>query len=198
METEEEFEVPTWNQIHAMLLTQAEKSRQNGFRPDVIVGVTRGGSVPARVLADLLEINHVSIVGVEFYVDVAEARDEPVLMQRVSVDVEGKKALLVDDVADSGKSLWLAREHLRQQGATEIRIATVYSKPLSVIKPDYCEKKTRRWVLFPLDAKEIIRKIVEKNRKCKIKIEMAKLVKAGLPKKLVEKFLKEVFKAGNC
>ena len=191
METEEEFEVPTWNQIYVMLLSQAEQSRQNGFRPDVIVGVTRGSWVPAKVLADLLEINNVGIIGVEFYVDVAEARDEPVLMQRVSVDVEGKKALLVDDDADFGKSLWLAREHLRQQDATEIRIATVYSKPLSGIKPDYCEKKTRRWVVFPWDAKEIIRKIVEKKRdKCKIKIEMAKLVKASLPKKLVEKFLK--------
>ena len=163
METEEEFEVPTWNQIYAMLLSQAEQSRQNGFRPDVIVGVTRGGWVPAKVLADLLEINNVGIIGVEFYVDVAEARDEPVLMQRVSVDVEGKKALLVDDYADFGKSLWLAREHLRQQDATEIRIATVYSKPLSGIKPDYCEKKTWRWVVFPWDAKQIIRKIVKKK-----------------------------------
>jgi len=199
VETEAEFEVSTWNQICAMLLSQAEKIRQSGFKPYVIVGVTRGGWVPARVLSDLLEITHVVTVGVEFYVGVAETRGEPVLTQRVSADVEGKKALLVDDVADTGKSLRLAREHLRQQGATEVRVATVYSKPFSVIKPDYYEKETRRWVVFPWDAKETIRKIVEKHRdKSAINIETAKLVKAGLSKQLVQKFLKEVLEAGNC
>jgi hypoxanthine phosphoribosyltransferase len=199
VEAEAEFEVPTWSQIYAMLVSQAEKIRRSGFQPDVIVSVTRGGWVPARVLADLLEITDLVTVGVEFYVGVAETRSEPVLTQRVSADVAGKKALLVDDVADTGKSLQLAREYLRQQGAKEIRIATVYCKPFSVIKPDYYEKETSCWVVFPWDAKENTRKIVEKNRDMQaIKRETAKLVKAGLPKQLAEAFLKEVWEAGNC
>jgi hypoxanthine phosphoribosyltransferase len=152
VETEAEFEVPTWNQIYDMLLSQAEKIRQSGFKPDVIVGITRGGWIPARVLSDFLEINHLAAVGVEFYLGVAETRNEPVLTQRVSAGVEGKKALLVDDIADTGKSLQLAREHLRQQGATEVRIATVYRKSFSIIKPDYYEKETRRWVVFPWES----------------------------------------------
>jgi hypoxanthine phosphoribosyltransferase len=199
VETESEFEVPTWNQIYTMLLSQAEKIRQSGFKLDVIAGVTRGGLAPARILADLLEITDIVTVGVEFYVSVAETRGEPVLTQRVSADVKDQKALLVDDVADTGKSLRLAREHLRQQGATEIRIATVYSKPLSVIKPNYYEKETCRWVVFPWDVKETIRKIVEKHSdKHATKTEIAKLVEAGLPKQLVEKFMKEVREAKKC
>jgi hypoxanthine phosphoribosyltransferase len=175
-----------------MLLSQAEKIRQSSFKLDVIAGITRGGLAPARILADLLEITDVITVGVEFYVSVAETRGEPVLTQRVSADVKDQKALLVDDVADTGKSLRLAREHLRQQGATEIRIATLYSKPLSVIKPNYYEKETCRWVVFPWDAKETIRKIVEKHSdKHSTKTEIAKIVEAGLPKQLVEKFRKE-------
>jgi hypoxanthine phosphoribosyltransferase len=199
VETEAEFEVPTWNQIYAMLLSQAEKIRQSSFKPDVIVGVTRGGLIPTRVLSDLLEITDLATVGVEFYVGVAETRDAPVLTQRVSAGVEGKKALLVDDVADTGKSLQLAEEHLRQQGATEIRIATVYCKPFSMVKPDYYEKETRRWVIFPWETKEAIVKIVEKHRdESAIAIETAKLVKAGVPKQLVDAFLKEALEAGNC
>jgi hypoxanthine phosphoribosyltransferase len=199
VKTEAEFEVPTWNQIYAMLLSQAEKIRQSGFKPDVIIGVTRGGWIPARVLSDLLEVTDLVTVGVDFYVGVAETKKEPVLTQRVSADVKGKKALLVDEVADTGKSLQLAREHVLQQGATEVRVATVYCKPFSITKPDYYEKQTRSWVVFPWETKETLRKIVEKHRdKNAVNVEAAKLVKAGLPKQLVAEFLKKVLEAENC
>lgn len=199
METEAEFEVPTWNQTYAMLLSQAEKILQSGFKPDIAVGITKGGWVPARVLSDLLEIPELASVGVKFYLGVAETQNEPVLTQRVSAVVNGKKVLLVDDVADTGKSLQLAKEHVLQQGATEVRIATLYYKPLSVTKPDYYEKETRRWVVFPWETKETIRKIVGKNRdKGVINVETAKLVKAGLPKQIAERLLKEVSEEGNC
>jgi len=199
VEARAEFEVATWNHIYAMLLSQAEKIRRSGFKPDVIVGVTRGGWVPARVLSDLLGISSLATVGVEFYLGVAETRNEPVLTQGVSAVVEGKKALLVDDVADTGKSLQLARKHLQQQGTTEVKIATLYRKPSSVITPDFYEKETRSWVVFPWDTKETIRKILEKHgEKSQVNVEAAKLVKAGLPKQLVEEFLKETLEAGKC
>jgi hypoxanthine phosphoribosyltransferase len=199
VEARAKFEVPTWNKIYDMLLSQAGKIRQSGFKPDIIVGVTRGGWVSARVLSDLLEIPDLVTVRVEFYLGVAETRNEPVLIQGVSAVVTGKKVLIVDDVADTGKSLQLAREHVLQQGATEVRIATVYRKPWSVIKPDYYETETSCWVVFPWETKETIRKIVEKHGEKKaIDMETAKLVKAGLSKQLAERFLKEVFEERDC
>ena len=194
MEAEAEFEVPTWNQIYAMLVRQAGKIRCRGFKPDVIVGVTRGGLVPARVLSDLLGTCELATVGVEFYVGVAETRSEPVLKQSVSADVTGKKVLLVDDVADSGKSLLLAKEHLQNKGVAEVRVATVYCKPLSALTPDFYEKETRLWVVFPWDAKENIKKILKRGGA----VNVAELVKAGLPKQLVEELLKEAGEAGKC
>ncbi len=199
MEARAKFEVPTWKKIYDMLLSQAEKIRQSGFKPDVIVGITKGGWIPARVLSDLLEIPDLVTVRVEFYLGVAETRNKPVLTQGVSAVVTGKKALIVDDVADTGKSLHLAREHVLQQGAPEVRIATVYSKPWSIIKPDYYEIETSCWVVFPWETKETVRKIVEKHgEKNAIDMETAKLEKAGLPKQLTERFLKEVFEERDC
>ena len=199
MEARANFEVPTWNQIYNMLLSQAEKIRQSGFKPDVIVGITRGGWVPARVLLDLLGIPDLVTVRVEFYLGVAETKNEPVLTQGVSAVVTGKKALIVDDVADTGKSLRLAREHVLQQGATEVRIATVYRKPWSVIKPDYYETETRCWVVFPWEIQETLRRIVEKHGyKTEIDVETSKLVKAGLPKQLAKRALKEMFEERDC
>jgi uncharacterized protein len=126
VDTETEFEVPAWTQIYAMLLRQAEKIGQSGFRADVIVGIAKGGWVPARVLSDLLDVPCLATVGVEFYVGVAATRNEPVLTQRVSVDVTDKKVLLVDDVADTGRSLQLARAHVLQQGAKELSESPLY------------------------------------------------------------------------
>ncbi len=199
MEASAKFEVTTWNKIYNMLLSQAKKICQSGFKPDVIVGVTRGGWVSARVLSDFLGIPDLVTVRVEFYLGVAETKNEPVLTQGVSAVVTGKKVLIVDDVADTGKSLQLAREHVLQQGATEVRTATVYRKPWSVIKPDYYETETRCWVVFPWETKETIRKIVEKHGdKNVIEMETAKLVKAGLSKQLAERFLKEAFEERDC
>ncbi len=193
-----EFEVPTWNHIYSMLLNQAKKIYANGFKPDIIVGVARGGWVPARILSDLLGNPNLANVRIEFSLSIAQFRKEPMLTQNISIDAHGKTVLLVDDVADSGKSLAIAKEHVLQQGSKEVKTATLYLKPWSTIKPDYYEKETKLWIVFPWDIKETIQKIVDAHKKNTIvRREVARLVKAGLPKHLAEKFLKEIIDEGN-
>ena len=194
MKSELEFEVPTWNQIYDMLLNLTEKIRKNGFKPDIIVGVSRGGWPPARVLSDLMGNSNLANVRAEFYLGVAETKEEPVLTQQVSMEVAGKKVLVVDEVADTGKSLKLVKEHIIEKGATEVKIATVYYKPWSIVKPDYYEKETSKWIVFPWEIKETVRKIVKRCREKRksIEEETAKLVKAGISTELVERFLKEI------
>ena len=193
-----EFEVPTWRQIYLMLLNLAEKIQGDNFKPDVVIAVSRGGWLPARVLSDLLE-TPTGNVGVDFYLGVGETRKAPVLTQNVTVPVAGKKALVVDDVADSGKSLKLVKTLLFQQAAIDTKVATIYYKPLCIIKPDYYARKTKRWVVFPWETKETIRRIFKKNRDVnKVKVEIAKLAKAGLPKQLAERFLKEISEEKTC
>jgi len=194
MKSELEFEVPTWNQIYDMLLNLTEKIRKNGFKPDIIVGVSRGGWPPARVLSDLMGNSNLANVRAEFYLGVAETKEEPVLTQQVSMEVAGKKVLVVDEVADTGKSLKLVKEHIIEKGATEVKIATVYYKPWSIVKPDYYERETSCWIVFPWEIKETVRKIVKRCREKRksIEEETAKLVKAGISTELVERFLKEI------
>jgi len=189
-----EFEAPKWSQIYRMLMRIAERIRKDNFKPDVIVGVSRGGWPPARVLSDLLENPNLANVKVEFYVGVAETKGEPTLTQPVSVIVAGKKVLVVDEVADTGRSLQLIKEHLLKGGAAEVRIATIYLKPWSIITPDYYAKETSRWIVFPWEVKETIRRIVKKcmEQGKPVEREIEKLVRAGLPKRLVNHFLMEI------
>ena len=200
MNPELKFEVPTWNQIYNMLLNLAEKIRKNGFKPDIIVGVSRGGWPPARVLSDLLDNPNLANAKAEFYLGVAETKMEPTLTQPVSVAVADKKVLIVDEVADTGKSLKLVKEHIIKEGACDVKIATVYYKPWSIIVPDYYGKETSRWIVFPWEIKETIRKIVKKCREKgkPVEEENAKLVKAGVSAELVGRFLKEIVEEENC
>lgn len=194
------FEAPSWNQIYDMLLDLAGTIRKDGFKPDIIVGVSRGGWPPARVLSDLLSNPNLANVRVEFYLGFGETKCEPALTQPVSVAVAGKRVLIVDEVADTGKTLKLVKEHIIEQGAAEARTATVYCKPWSNVKPDYHSKETGDWIIFPWEVKETIRKItMECNEKRKpVEEEAEKLRKAGIPDPLVKRFLKEILEEERC
>lgn len=190
-----EFEIPTWEQIYELLLKLASTIHRNGYKPDIIVGVSRGGWPAARVMSDLLENPKLANVTAEFYLGVAETKDEPVITQPVSVSVEGKRILVVDDVADTGRSLRLVQLHLKEKGATDVKIATIYYKPWSVLVPDYYQTETCSWIIFPWERKENVRKVVEKYKRQGKSIEEAeqKLASSGLNRKLAKRFIQEMF-----
>ena len=185
-----QYEIPTWNQIYDMLLNQAQKIQNTPYKPDIIVAIARGGSVTARILTDLLETAELATIQVQFYVDIAQTKEEPTLKQALNIQVTGKKVLLVDDIADTGKSLQFSKNYLQQQGAAQIKTATLYLKPQSITNPDFYEKQTSNWIIFPWDIKETIRKIIQKQSgKRQVNQEIAKLIKQGLPKHLADKLL---------
>ena len=189
-----EFEIPSWSQVYILLLKIAELVKKSKYEPDIIVGVSRGGWIPARIMVDLLENPKLANVATEYYLGVAETKQKPSITQSVSISVKDKRVLIVDDVADTGESLKLVNAHLREQGASEIRIATIYYKQWSVIVPQYYAKKTCLWIIFPWEQREAVRKVVEKFGVERITEEVAKekLISSGLNKELVERFIKEV------
>jgi uncharacterized protein len=187
-----DYEAPTWNQIYDMLFSQAQKIQNQPYKPDILVAIARGGLVPARILIDLLEIPALDFIQIEFYSGINQTKLEPTLRQTLTTDIVGKRVLLVDDIADTGESLKLAKTHLQQKGASQIKTATMYFKPMSITIPDFYEKQTTNWVVFPWETKETLRKIIQKQQgKRALNNEVAKLVKAGLPKHLAEKLLKK-------
>jgi hypoxanthine phosphoribosyltransferase len=187
-----QYEVPAWNQLYDMLLHQAQKIQDDDYKPDIIISVARGGLIPARILSDLLETRSLAFIQIEYYEGINQTRHEPYLRQCLNTQLTDKRALLIDDISDSGRSLQLAKNSLQQNGAKEIKIATLFAKPTTITKPDYYEKQTSNWIVFPWDTKETLKRIIEKQESKLAAKEIAKLVKAGLPKHLVEKFLKDI------
>ncbi len=134
------------------------------FRPDVIVGISRGGLVPARVLSDIMGVGTVGILGIVFYKGVGKTARFPEITQELTMDLAGKKVLIVDDVADSGRSLAVAKEYVVRKGAGEVRAATIHYKPGSIFRPDYFVAETTAWIVYPWEAHETERELKAKKK----------------------------------
>jgi len=188
------FKVMSWNQIYSSLLELTTLIKNSNFVPDVIIGVSRGGWVPARILSDLLENSNLYNVATKFYVGVNQTKYEPTITQELSGSVEDKTALLVDDLVDSGKSLKLLISYLKNKGTSEVKTATIFRKPWSVVVPDYCLRETRVWVVFPWDQKEAIRNMFENFKSSGNSVDSIKekLISVGLNKKIINQIYEEL------
>ncbi|MEM2874501.1 MAG: phosphoribosyltransferase [Candidatus Hadarchaeales archaeon] len=187
----EKYEVPSWNDIYGLCVEVAGQILRSGFIPDVIVAVSRGGWIPGRVLSDILANHNLATLKVEYYRDIYQTRSVPEITQPLSVDVKGKRVLLVDDIADSGNSLKVVRDHLLKLGASEVRVCTLYHKPWSITKPDFSARFTDAWVCFPHEIFETMGKLYKKFAGEGMKEEdiARKLTGIGIDPWLVHKFL---------
>jgi hypoxanthine phosphoribosyltransferase len=156
------YVAPSWDEIYEMMVELAGQVKASKFAPQVIVGVSRGGWPPARIMSDLLENSNLANMKVEFYKNIGVTAQRPKITQSVTSEVVGKRVLVVDDVADSGHSLRVAARHLRGKGAQQIRVCTLYLKPRSIFKPDHYARITSKWVIFPWERLEAI-KLIKQN-----------------------------------
>ena len=188
-----DFEIPSWEQIHSLVHAICDDIEKSNFKPDIIVGISRGGWIPARIVSDFLGNSQLANVSVEFYKQLGETKSKPTITQPISVSVRDRKILLVDDVADTGQSLKLVEKHLKKNGASKIKIASIFYKPWSAVVPDYYQIKTDLWIIFPWEIKESIKKIIEKFRNQKISIQDIKdrLIKLGLDTKMLNIFINQ-------
>ncbi|MDQ1281507.1 MAG: uncharacterized protein QG670_2772, partial [Thermoproteota archaeon] len=114
--------------------------------------------------------------------------------QPVSISIEKKKVLVVDDVSDTGKTLRLVCEEMKKE-AVEVKVVTLYCKPWSEYKPDFCIKTTNAWIIFPWERCEMIKALERKmaiEGKTKKDVEEA-LRQMGLKSSIVKLFVKDIF-----
>jgi hypoxanthine phosphoribosyltransferase len=146
-------EILTWAEFGNAGRELARQIADSGYRPAIVIAVARGGLLPAGHLAYALGVKLADAINVEFYTDVHETLPDPVLLAPM-LDAEalrGHRLLVVDDVADSGRTLALVLDLLRGMGA-EARSAVLYRKSASVVAPDFSWRRTDDWIVFPWSA----------------------------------------------
>lgn len=115
----------------------------DGWHPDVIITMAKGGLIPARLLAKCLNINRIFSYGISFYDDNDQKVDKPIVYQDLSCCKDylkgSVKILLVDDIADTGDSLVHCLTHLATLGINRenIKTCSLFYKERSYIVPDY-------------------------------------------------------------
>ena len=143
-------EVLDWHEFGEASRELAAQVHQSGFVPDMVVAIARGGLLLAGSVAYALDVKSCGAINVEFYTGVDLRLDEPVLLSPMldTPSVAGQRVLLVDDVSDSGRTLAMVLELLLSAQA-DVRSLCLYSKPETLLEPDYVWRKTSKWIAFP-------------------------------------------------
>ncbi|MCE4620563.1 MAG: hypothetical protein F7C33_06020 [Desulfurococcales archaeon] len=146
-----------WGVIEEGAEIIARKAREDGFTPDVILGILRGGVIPARLVADRLGVGELAVMEVKLYKGKGIRGERPYLRQPPTLQLTQKKVLIVDDVSDTGLTLELAVEAVNLFMPSEVRTASIYIKPWTKFVPDYYAYTSDAWIVFPWERGEFER-----------------------------------------
>jgi len=145
-----EHERMSWSELGEGARVLAETVSADGYRPDIVLAIARGGLLVAGALAYALGVKNTFTLNVEFYTGVDRRLQMPMLLPPVPdlVEFAERRVLIADDVADTGATLLLVKEFCAHRVA-EVRCAVLYEKPLSQIRCEYVWRRTEQWIDFP-------------------------------------------------
>lgn len=135
----------TWDQLHRDAKALAWRLLEKGPYTS-IVGITRGGLVPAAIIARELNIRLVDTVCIATYDHRDQSANEQILK---GVEGTGEGILVVDDLVDTGNTAKVVRAML-----PKAHLATVYAKPAGrpLVDTYITEVSQDTWILFPWDS----------------------------------------------
>ena len=145
-----EHERMSWGDLGGAAEELAGQVLADDYRPDLILGIARGGLLVAGALSYALDVKNAFTMNVEFYTGVDERLPVPMLLPPVPelVDLHDARMLIADDVADTGQTLALVKGFCSGQ-VGEVRVAVLYEKPRSMVTCEYVWRRTDLWIDFP-------------------------------------------------
>lgn len=139
----------SWDEIGALTRELAERVAEE--QPDLIVGVARAGLIPAAAVAAALRLDLTPVRLSRRRRD-RVVHDEPVWLVPLAESVEGRRVVVVDDIADTGRTLAAVSEHVLERGAAHVGIATLVAHSWADPRPGAVALVTDALLVFPWDA----------------------------------------------
>lgn len=142
----QQYYTVTWDQLHRDARALAWRLIDAGPWKG-IVAVTRGGLIPAAIIARELECRLIESVSVETYQE--EQIGQPIVTKAPTAAGDGEGFLIVDDLVDTGTTARVVRKLL-----PKAHFATVYAKPAGkdIVDTFITEVSQKTWILFPWDT----------------------------------------------
>jgi uncharacterized protein len=142
----------SWEQIQEMVAALALQGHRSY---DALLAVTRGGLVPAGMLAYHLGIRNILVAAVQFYSGVGRRAQQPTFLQfPADPFLSGQRILIVDDIWDSGKTITAVRERVLNAGGVPVTAVLHYKPEASLFdtRPDYFVEETAAWIVYPWET----------------------------------------------
>lgn len=139
-----------WDSYGRAVRELAAMVADDGYRPEMILAIARGGLFCAGSLGYALSIKNIYVMNCEYYTGVDERLPVPVMLPPAVdlVDHRNSKILIADDVADTGHTLKMVYDFCVER-VGDVRSAVLYEKSHSLVKCDYVWRRTDQWINFP-------------------------------------------------
>ena len=148
-----ERDIVSWQELDRLVGVLADQLA--GRRFDVLLAITRGGMVPAGMLAYRLKLRDILVAAVEYYDEAGQPGPHPTFLQWPADPLlRGKQVLVVDEVWDSGTTIHAVTERVRQAGGDPTTVVLHFKPARSVVagRPDVHAVETDAWVVYPFKA----------------------------------------------
>jgi xanthine phosphoribosyltransferase len=131
---------------------------EDDYNPDIVIGIARGGLVPARMVADYLFKKDLLSIKTEHWGLTATIDGKAVLKEKLNYDITGKKVLIVDDITDTGESMRLSYNYIKSLNPAEVKTTSMLYVNGSSYTPNYygkgLSKEQWAWFVFPWNVYE--------------------------------------------
>jgi hypothetical protein len=139
----------SWDDLDRLVGVLAEKV---GSDYDLVLAITRGGLVPAGILAYRLDLREILVAGVEFYTTGGATHEAPIFGHFPDAELlRGRRILVVDEVWETGETMAAVFARVRAAGGLPTS-AVIHYKPgrsRVAIEPDHCAALAHGWVTYP-------------------------------------------------
>lgn len=148
-----------WDDVEKLSIEVGEKIKRDGEKIDVIIGILRGGVIPARIISDIIGVDELDVVEIKFYTGIEKRMGKPYVRKPPISALRDRSVLIVDDISDTGLTLQVAVDMISLYAPRSIKTATLYIKPWTKFVPDYYAAVSDKWVIFPWEKWETAREL---------------------------------------
>ncbi len=142
----------SWDELDALVAHLADEV---GRDHDVVLAITRGGLVPAGMLAYRLDLREILVAGAVFYLPDGGTHPRPVIGHFPDTELlAGRRVLVIDEVWESGETMTEVLARVRAAGGRPVSAVLHYKPDRSRVtgRPDHFAAEVDSWVAYPYKA----------------------------------------------
>lgn len=184
------------DEVYELCYQLALKIKKEGYEPDVVVAIARGGFPVARYICDFLGLSELASTRIKHYSAGPKQNEKADLKNPLNAEVRDRNVLIIDDINDTGNTLKVAVKYIDSLQPKNIKVGVLQEKEGSDFKADFVAEvmKEWRWVTYPWAMVEDMKEFLKKSREPIDSLEDAKqYLKSEYDIDITKEQLKKVF-----